>query len=178
MIRTSREILDFRRDAIDLAIRFGAGPTRGLHAERLFGEEVFPVASPTLFRGGRVPDTVAALADYPLLHDTDARPQQPWQGWPAWFERAGLPATKASNGLKFSDSIVLIGAAVAGLGIALGRGPNVAPLLARGQLVRLTQESWLSPWHYFLTAPAAHFRRPVVRTFADWALGEAQAGGS
>ena len=44
--------------------------------------------------------------------------------------------------MQFTDSIVLIGAAVAGLGVALGRGPHVAPQLARGQLVRVTQESW------------------------------------
>jgi LysR family glycine cleavage system transcriptional activator len=174
VIRTSRELLDFRRDALDLAIRFCAAPGRGLHGELLAREELFPVASPTLFRGGRMPDTLAALAEYPLLHDIDAHPQQPWQGWSAWFERGGLPKARAVGGLRFSDSIVLIGAAVAGLGIAIGRGPHVAPLLARGQLVRVTQETWLAPWSYFLTAPATHFRRPAVRAFVDWALDEAR----
>jgi DNA-binding transcriptional LysR family regulator len=38
----------------------------------------------------------------------------------------------------------------------------------------VTQERWESPWKYWLTAPAAHFRRPVVRTFVDWALEEAR----
>jgi LysR family glycine cleavage system transcriptional activator len=178
VIRTAREVLDFRRDAIDLAIRFCVAPSRGLHGELLVREELFPVASPALFNGGRMPDTMAALADYPLLHDTDAQPQQPWQGWPAWFERAGLPASQAARGMRFTDSIVLIGAAVAGLGIAIGRGPHVAPLLARGQLVRVTQETWLAPWSYFLTAPAAHFRRPAVRAFVDWALDETREMGA
>jgi LysR family glycine cleavage system transcriptional activator len=83
------------------------------------------------------------------------------------------------RGPQFSDSIVLISAAVAGLGIAIGRAPHVAPMLARGQLVRVTRDSWLSPWSYFLMAPPTHFKRPVVRTFVDWALGEARssAGG-
>ncbi len=81
----------------------------------------------------------------------------------------------AGRGPQFSDSVVLVGAAVAGLGIAIGRGPHVAPLLARGQLVRVTQESWLAPWSYYLMAPPAHFRRPLVRTFVDWALAEARA---
>jgi hypothetical protein len=47
-------------------------------------------------------------------------------------------------------------------------------LLARGQLVRVTQENWISPWSYFLTAPPLHFKRPVVRTFVNWALEEAR----
>ncbi len=174
VLRTSRHLMDFRRDALDLAIRFTTAPGKGLHGELLCAEELFPVASPQLFGGRQMPDTLEALAEYPLLHDTDAGSEQPWQGWRAWFERAGLSTAPANRGLQFSDSIVLIGAAVAGLGIALGRGPHVAPLLARGQLVRVTQHSWLSPWKYWLTAPAAHFRRPVVRTFVDWALEEAR----
>jgi LysR family glycine cleavage system transcriptional activator len=141
-------------------------------------EELFPVASPQLFGGGRMPDNLAALADYPLLHDTDAGPEQPWLGWRGWFERAGLSTVPVGRGPQFSDSIVLIGAAVAGLGIAIGRAPHVGPLLARGQLVRVTQETWLSPWSYFLMAPPAHFKRPVVRTFVDWALEEARSSAS
>jgi LysR family glycine cleavage system transcriptional activator len=178
VLKTSRAIMDFRRDAIDLAIRFSAAPGRGLQGELLCREELFPVASPALFRGGPIPDTLGALAAYPLLHDTDAGPEQPWQGWRGWFERAGLATGVTGRGLQFSDSVVLMGAALAGLGVAIGRGPHVAPLLARGQLVRVTQESWLAPWSYYLVAPAAHFRRPVVRTFVDWALAEARAEGS
>jgi LysR family glycine cleavage system transcriptional activator len=174
VLRTSRSLADFKREDIDLAIRFGPAPGRALHGEVLCGEELFPVASPGLFGGGRTPDTLAALAGHPLLHDIDAHPEQPWMSWRAWFERANLDPAPATRGMQFTDSSVLIGAAVAGLGIALGRGPHVAPLLARGLLVRVTQQSWLSPWSYFLVAPQAHFRRPVVRAFVDWALAEAR----
>jgi LysR family glycine cleavage system transcriptional activator len=175
VLRTSRTLADFKREDIDLAIRFAPSPSRGLHGEPLCGEELFPVASPRLFGGGRTPETLAALAAYPLLHDIDAHPDQPWLGWRAWFERARLDPKTATRGTQFTDSIVLIGAAVAGLGVALGRGPQVAALVAGGQLVRVTQDSWRAPWSYYLVAPEAHFRRPVVRAFVDWALGEARA---
>jgi len=175
VLRTSRQVMDFRRDAIDLAIRFAPSPGRGLSGEVLCREELFPVASPQLFKGGRMPDTLGALVDYPLLHDIDAGSEQPWLGWRGWFERAGLPTAPVSRGPQFSDSVVLVGAAVAGLGIAIGRAPHVGPLLARGQLVRVTQENWISPWNYFLMAPPAHFKRPVVRTFVDWALEESRS---
>jgi LysR family glycine cleavage system transcriptional activator len=178
VLRTSRSLADFKREDIDLAIRFAPSPGRGLHGERLCGEELFPVASPALFGGSRTPDTLAALAAYPLLHDIDAHPEQPWMSWRAWFERAGLDAARTARGMQFTDSIVLIGAAVAGLGIALGRSPHVAPLLARGQLVRVTQESWRAPWSYLLVAPQPHFRRPVVRAFVDWSLQEAREEGT
>lgn len=174
VLQTSRTLVDFRREDVDLAIRFAPAPGRGLHGELLCGEELFPVASPRLFRGGRTPDGLAGLAGYSLLHDVDAHPEQPWMSWRAWFERAGLDAAMATRGLQFTDSVVLIGAAVAGLGVALGRAPHVAPMLARGQLIRVTQESWRAPWSYYLVAPSAHFARPVVRAFVDWALQEAR----
>src|SRR5262245_46045484 len=94
--------------------------------------------------------------------------------WRAWFGRAGLDPPRPADGPQFTDSVVLVGAAVSGLGVALGGGTHVAPLLARGQLVRVTRESWRAPWSYLLAAPAAHFRRPVVRAFVDWALAEAR----
>ena len=94
--------------------------------------------------------------------------------WRAWFERSGLRSAPATRGLRFSDSVVLIDAAIAGLGVALGRAPLVAPMLASGQLIRLTQESWRAPWSYYLVAPSAHFARSTVRAFTDWALQEAR----
>jgi LysR family glycine cleavage system transcriptional activator len=62
-----------------------------------------------------------------------------------------------------------------GLGVALGRDTHVAPQLDRGQLIRVTQESWLAEWSYYLVAPAGHFKRPTVRAFVDWALEEARS---
>lgn len=176
VLQTSRSLVDFRREDVDLAIRFAPAPGRGLHGELLCHEELFPVASPRLFRGGRTPDSVAALAAYSLLHDVDAHPDQPWMSWRAWFERAGLEPGAATRGMQFTDSVVLIGAAIAGLGLALGRSTHVAQMLARGQLIRVTQESWRAGWSYHLVAPSAHFARPVVRAFVDWALQEARDG--
>jgi LysR family glycine cleavage system transcriptional activator len=176
VLQTSRSLVDFRREDVDLAIRFAPAPGRGLHGELLCHEELFPVASPRLFRGGRTPDSVAALAAYSLLHDVDAHPDQPWMSWRAWFERAGLEPGAATRGMQFTDSVVLIGAAIASLGLALGRSTHVAQMLARGQLIRVTQESWRAGWSYHLVAPSAHFARPVVRAFVDWALQEARDG--
>ena len=179
VLRTSRQIMDFRRDAIDLAIRFapGAGP-------RAAGR----VAVPRGVVSGGEPAVVSAAAACPTrwrrsptirccTTSTRVRSSPGWAG-AAGSSAPGLATANVGRGPQFSDSIVLIGAAVAGLGIAIGRAPHVGPLLARGQLVRVTQENWLSPWSYFLMAPPAHFKRPVVRTFVDWALEEARASAS
>jgi LysR family glycine cleavage system transcriptional activator len=174
LLKTSRALADFRREDVDLAIRFGAGGGGETKSILLLAEDVFPVASPSLVPATQIPMPVAELRKWPLLHDVDAHPDQPWLDWQKWFERAGVETSTTLRGLQFTDSIVLLGAAVAGLGVALGRGPNIEGLLARGQLVRLTQESWSAAWAYRLVAPAANFSRPNVRAFVDWIVEEAQ----
>jgi LysR family glycine cleavage system transcriptional activator len=177
LLKTSRTLADFRREDVDLAIRFGTGQGADTRSTFLLGEDVFPVASPTLVSPTRMPMSVADLRALPLLHDVDAHPHQPWLDWRQWFERAGVETPAVFRGLQFTDSIVLLGAATAGLGVALGRGPHIEGLLARGQLVRLTQESWRAEWSYYLVAPAGNFSRPNVKVFVDWVLEEAHQPG-
>jgi LysR family glycine cleavage system transcriptional activator len=175
LLKTSRALADFRREDVDVAIRFGTGAASGQETKSVFlmAEEVFPVASPTLVAPTLLPLKVADLRTLPRLHDVDAQPSQPWMSWQGWFERADVEAPDALRGLKFTDSIVLLGAAVAGLGVALGRGPHIEGLLARGQIVRLTQDSWKAAWSYHLVAPPAHFLRANVRAFVEWIVDEA-----
>jgi LysR family glycine cleavage system transcriptional activator len=172
LLKTSRTLADFRREDADIAIRFGTGSGPQMRSMLLLAEDVFPVASPALVPPAGIPMQIADLRNLPLLHDIDAHPHQPWLDWQHWFERAGVEAPEAQRGLRFSDSIVLLGAAVSGLGVALGRGPNIEGQLARGQLVRLTQESWRAGWSYYLIAPPANFSRPTVRVFVEWIMEE------
>lgn len=174
-IDTSRHIVDFAREDIDLAIRFGAGPFPGLEALHLLDEEIFPVASPALLHGAQPLNSFADLQHHVLLHDVDAHPKQPWMFWKAWFARERLDAAAASRGLFFTDSNVLITAAVAGQGVALGRSPLLGEHLAKGRLVRLFDRSWKAEWSYYVVAPAAQLKRPLVRAFVDWLLTQTSA---
>jgi LysR family glycine cleavage system transcriptional activator len=172
VLRTDRRLLDFGREDADLAIRFGRGPFRGLSAHHLMDEEVTPVASPRLLHGRAPIQSLADLAGEVLLHDIDAHPAQWWMSWRAWFAAAGLPESLAARGLSFSDSSVLIAAAVAGQGVALGRLPMLGEHLAAGRLVPVLPEVKRAEWSYWVVAPAAHFARAPVRVFRDWLLAE------
>ena len=172
VLRTDRRLLDFGRDDIDVAIRFGRGPFRGLAAHRLMDEEVTPVASPRLLHGRGPIRSLADLAGEVLLHDIDAHPAQWWMSWRAWFAAAGLPEGLAARGLSFSDSSVLVAAAVAAQGIALGRLPMLGEHLAAGRLVPILPDVKRAEWSYWLVAPAANFARAPVRAFRDWLLAD------
>jgi LysR family glycine cleavage system transcriptional activator len=172
VLRSERHLVDFARDEVDLAIRFGPAPGRGLTAHRLMGESVSPVCSPALAHGPRPLRRFADLAGAPLLHDIDAHPAQPWMSWTAWFARERLPAAEAQRGLFFNDALVLLAAAIDGQGVALGREPHLGEHLARGRLVRPFDRSWRSEWSYWVVGPPAQFRRPPVRAFVDWLLAQ------
>ena len=171
-VRAERQIVDFAREDVDVAIRFGAGPFRDLVAQRLMGESVFPVCSPALAHGPRPLRGFADLQRHTLLHDIDA-PRQPWLSWQAWFARAGLAPSAASSGLFFNDSMVILSAAIDGQGIALGRGPMVHEHLARGRLVRVLEQEWPAEWSYWAVAPQGHMRRPAVRDLVEWLKAQA-----
>jgi len=177
-IDTTRRLVDFAREDVDLAIRFGAGPFKGLQSIPLLQEELFPVASPALLRGGGPPlQRFADLLQHQLLHDIDAHPSQPWMSWRNWFAREGLDPALAERGLSFTDSNVLMAAAIAGQGVALGRAPHLGEQLARGHLVRLFEQSWLAEWRYYIVAPAAQLQRPPVQALVSWLQEEAVRDG-
>ena len=52
-ITTSTSLVDFRSGDVDAAIRYGRGHWPGLRADWLMADELFPVCSPALLKGGK-----------------------------------------------------------------------------------------------------------------------------
>lgn len=167
-LRAEARRIDFRREAVDLAIRYGTGLAPDLTTRWLCGETVFPVCAPSLLTQGP-PRDLQELARLPLLHDIDAEPQQPWMSWAGWLSGQDLP------GLRFSDATTGIAAALAGQGVLLGRDVMLGDHLRTGRLVRPLPDQRAADWSYFLVAPAAHFDRPAVAAVAAWLCAEAAA---
>jgi len=82
-IIVEQRLTDFERDGVDLAIRMGTGPWRGVQAQPLMNEAVFPVVSPGYWARLSNPSQLAALKRVRLLHDRD--PQTSWEAWRAAF---------------------------------------------------------------------------------------------
>jgi LysR family glycine cleavage system transcriptional activator len=158
-LQSSAELVDFDRDPIDVALRFGAGVWPGLNAEHLFDEWITPVASPALIRRlGR--DRLGDLARCPLLGDPGDR----WTGWFARF--GGQPPTRFVA--NFSDSETLHRAATEGLGIALGRMTMARPLIEAGRLKTLTRQRLRAESSHYLVYPPRSERRASVQLFRAW----------
>ena len=118
-ITTSSHLVDFRREEVDMAVRYGRGNWPGLRAEWLMAEDMFPVCSPALLRREAAAQAGGSRQPHAAARHGVAR------GLAALADRrrpAGL--ARARRGLSFDQSFMAIQAAVEGLGVALGRTPS------------------------------------------------------
>jgi LysR family glycine cleavage system transcriptional activator len=163
-IRAGQELVDFARDGVDLAVRYGPGTWPGMVAARMMSEDVFPVCSPD-FADGRLPRTLAALAAAPLLHSQT-------QPWDEWFRALGETAPDVRRGPGFSEPGLLLRAAADGLGVALARSVLVQPELEAGRLVRPVPFSVPAAFAYYAVYPAAVPMSAQLAALRDWLLAQ------
>jgi LysR family transcriptional regulator, glycine cleavage system transcriptional activator len=154
-ITAEHRTVDLAAGEADIAIRYGRGTWRGVAAEPLFADQLYPVARREVVRRIDPAGGAGALLSLPLLHDSDG------SGWTAWFAAHGIRYRPRANDRRFEDYTLVLAAAEAGLGIALGRSPIADRALARARLVRVMNGSVVGPRRtYLLTRPDE--ARPAV----------------
>lgn len=167
----SLRIMEFGRDEMDVAIRFGLGPYPGLTARPLLDDWSTPVMTPELSR--RYPDP-ARLQEAVLLHQGDLSVLLPDYGWTAWFASAGLPPPPA-GGPSFSQADHAVDAALSGAGVVLGRFSVVHDALRAGTLVAPFPLALRCPARFWFLCEAGAETRPHVAAFHDWVMAEVAA---
>lgn len=170
-LSVSDPFVDPAREGVDAGIRYGAGDWPGLVSRLLFDEEVFPVCSPGYLAAHPELTGVAALAEQTLLHlDVD---YHAWTDWASWFRELDHEPPTRRRGPRFNTYTILIQAATAGQGVALGWRHMVDDFLAQGSLVRPIAASYRPRGAYYLVHPRERALGPEARTFCDWLLAEA-----
>ncbi|WP_042882929.1 LysR substrate-binding domain-containing protein [Cupriavidus necator] len=168
-LSASNRISDLRAEGIDLAVRYCRDAAAPPDAVRLFGENIAPVAHPSLV--AEVDQHDDALLQLPLLEFDDPRP---WLQWRSWLEPRGYRQASQHGMLRFNQYDQVIHAALAGQGVALGRLELVRPLIDDGHLVIVPTalQAPPSPNAYWLIHASAHPRDDVKRV-AEWICREA-----
>jgi LysR family glycine cleavage system transcriptional activator len=129
---TSERKVDFKTDEVDILITQAEGvAAHGTIDSHLVDDERTPLAAPTLIARMGGPPATGAIAGWPLLHDESE------VTWREWFARMGRPSEDTVSGANFSDHALMIEAAAAGHGAALGSTVCAEPYLRAGVLVRL-----------------------------------------
>lgn len=154
--------------AADIRIEDRAVELPGFATELLLGTGYLPVCSPALAASLR---DAGDLAVAPLLQERSARRSSP--GWETWLESAGVTLADPGRGPAFSDTTMMLQAAIEGQGVALSQRLLVAYDLAAGRLVApFGLESQLRQ-NYYLCSPPAGDPRPEIATFRAWLFAEA-----
>ncbi|MBV7537522.1 transcriptional regulator GcvA [Duganella sp. sic0402] len=159
-LHTAHALADFARDGVDLAIRYGQGAWPGATAEKLMDEELVPVCSPD-FNHGQPPQTPQEILRAPLLRDTHVR-------WANWFAEMGMAVREPKNTFVYTDSGLLVQAAVAGQGVALARAVLARDDLAAGSLVRLPGAALPAGHAYYIVFPTDPPLPPHALAFVAW----------
>lgn len=162
-------LMDFDRDNVDVAIRFGIPREEpGLYSRSIASEWVTPMMTRELAaRYPRPQDLLTA----PLLSSDDIRNLFPEIGWARWFAEAGLPQPKA-EGTRFSQADHALDAAAAGAGVVLGRLILAEKDLREGRLVMPYDLALTTAAAYRFVCPDGVQKRPQVQAFLSWLEGQ------
>ena len=153
---------DVSNPAVDLFIAFGDGDWPRCSVELLSEVEFTPLCSPVLLnRLGELASPSDVLRAV-LLHLANG------DDWRRWFAAAGMPAASSGNGIVFSDMNLVLAAASAGQGIAMGDELTCRQALETGRLVRPFDLAIRSRSAYYFVVEQPRAGNPVVDAFADW----------
>jgi LysR family glycine cleavage system transcriptional activator len=170
-ITTSMGLVDFRKDDVDAAIRYGRGHWPGVRAEWLMADELFPVCSPALLQGSRPLRCPEDLAHHTLLQASGGYDDD----WPLWLTAAGLPAQiSRQSGLSFDLVFMTVQAAIDGLGVAIGRTSYVQDDIAKGRLVVPFKMTLPTDAGFYLVTPEGRTDTPKLKAFRQWLKSAAQ----
>ena len=162
----------------DIAImHLQAEGLHGSHADdiTLFTETVVPICSPGLIAPDERDDP-AILLHHRLIQEQHI--DSPETDWTTWGPHMGLVALTTERVLLLAGMTTVVAAAVAGVGIALGRAPLIDLELARGHLVELFPTKRMrGSWGYVMRLRPDMAPDAPLATLVDFLVAQGRATG-
>lgn len=163
---TTRDLVDFSRTAMHVAIRFGRGNYPNLHCEKLLDDWIVPVGTPELIKQYGMIERGADLNQYPLLEGEDP----PWRIW----QNSDAEVAWQTRPPTIDDSAGLMIAAEEGLGFALSRWTVVSRSLQKGTLRLASKEALPFGAAFYFVCPRPFLALPKVAQFREWIFAAAR----
>lgn len=167
-VSTTMRTVDFAREGIDAAIRYGHGDWPGVRSDRLIDDDIVPVCAPELADGDPPLSTPKDLGQHTLL-TSDARPED----WEIWLGGIGLGALKPARRIAFDATHFAIDAALGGAGVAIAARELVADDLRQGRLITPFEQEHRHTAGYYLVCPTDRADEPTMTTLRHWLMDEA-----
>jgi DNA-binding transcriptional LysR family regulator len=167
-LNTTGRLVDFAREDVDVAVRYGDGNWPGLNVEKMFEDELTPLCGRAHKDRLRGPED---LRDVPLL---DASPPEPASvgDWPTWLRAAGIAQLPVTRGATFDSTKIAAQAAIDGMGVAIGSPYLFAEDIAAGRLFQPFPLTVRNGKTYWLVCAEGTATRPKIKAFREWVFSE------
>lgn len=163
----------FRRDNVDLAIRFGKGDYPGCRVDKLFAVAAMPLCSPRLLDGERPLSCPHDLRLHTLLHDDTDYEGRP--DWATWLAAAGVEDVDTKRGIHYNHADLALTAAAEGQGVVLSLLALAAEDIAAGRLVVPFDLALPLEYAYYLITVEDRADDTSIALFRDWIVAETRA---
>jgi len=163
---------NFRRDNVDLAIRFGKGKYPGCRIDKLFSVFAIPLCSPELLRGNHPLRRPEDLRFHTLLHDDTVYEGRP--DWETWLAAADVSNVDSSHGIHFNHVSLALTAAIDGQGVVLSMKALASDDIAAGRLVIPFDIALPLEYAYYLITLEDIADHPHTSIFREWLIREAR----
>ncbi len=165
--------VDLEYQNVSLGIRRGRGGWSGYDSVNIAREEIFAVASPAYLQSHARPKAVEDLLDHQFIHlEEPFRPRPTWHDWFASFD---IDFVDRGEGLRLNDYALVIQAAMAGEGIAIGWRHVTEALIRKRLLVPVLAQSWVTGEEFHLIWSNRTELSESAQRVRDWVIEEARA---
>ncbi|NIF17017.1 LysR substrate-binding domain-containing protein [Pantoea sp. Cy-639] len=141
--------VDFRREAFDAAVIYGAAPNQGLQVRKLFDEQLTPVCAPSLLDGPTPLQRLQDLSRHMLLH-----PSRDEHDWQLWLQAAAADFEPHGPRQHFETLDMAMAMASQGTGVAIGDWALIGDDLRSGRLCMPFKLKVMTGKSYYLVSPA------------------------
>ena len=160
---------DLIAEGFDIAVRFGQPPSSSLVARKLLETRTVTVAAPAYLRKHGRPETPADLADHACIQVRSPMTGEPLE-WEYKSGRKIIPV-KTAGRLLVNEAGTMLGACLAGAGIARIKASGVRELLDKGRLIELLPQYGGETFFLYALYPSRHLPAAKVRAFIDFVAG-------
>ncbi|MCS0502670.1 LysR family transcriptional regulator [Ancylobacter mangrovi] len=159
-------------NAEDVAVLFGTRSDFPANAVQLLEEKVVPVCGPRFAARHGLAEQPARIGAVPLLH-LESTPRPRWFGWSDWFTATGFARGPSASDLSLNTYGLVVQAAIADQGVALGWSGLIDGALADGTLVAIGPPLLRADHGYWLRPGPDP--SPAARDLIDWIEREVKA---
>ena len=160
-IETSMSLIDFEREPVDAAIRFGDGNWPDLEVHTISPCHCALVASPQYIKNNPI-DNIRELSGHTLIYM-----QGSMNDWQRTTEFLNGSTVEHNTRLVMDSYLSAMRAAEEGLGIAIGQFPLISTWLETGRLATLNEPVMISEQYYFVFKKNS-VKKELLLDFYQW----------